>query len=67
MIPFSQNDQQALPVMKARVRQESSQRKVFYFSMFQVFNYEDREVYHALSCIYENINMLFIKEVIKMH
>lgn len=53
--------------MKARVRQESSQRKVFYFSMFQVFNYEDREVYHALSCIYENINMLFIKEVIKMH
>jgi hypothetical protein len=34
-IPFSQNDQQNLPVMKARVRQESSQRKVSYLK--QVF------------------------------
>jgi hypothetical protein len=35
IIPFKQNEQQTLPVMKTRVRQESSQRKVFYlFFMF---------------------------------
>jgi hypothetical protein len=37
MIPCFQNDQQALPVMKARVRQESSQRKVCYYSTVPVF------------------------------
>ncbi len=37
MIPCSQNDQQDLPVMKARVRQESSQRKVCYYSTIPVF------------------------------
>jgi hypothetical protein len=29
IIPFKQNEQQTVPAMKARVRQESSQRKVF--------------------------------------
>jgi len=41
IIPCKQNEQQTMPAMKAHVRKESSQRKVFYFFMFPVFKKED--------------------------
>jgi len=59
IIPCMQNEQQTLSVMKTRVRQESSQRKVFYlFFMFPPFKKEDEcfsFVFFAESKITDNL------------